>query len=106
MENSTNQLVYIMISESTGNIVYPAYLYQSYALHDYCNNSRIGKYLYISPIDSRVKFYIDNFKNCGLQGNYEDVYLLCREDGTSSPISMNEGKIRALCSFINRIITY
>ena len=106
MENSVNQLVYIMISESTGNVVYPAYLYQSYALHDYCNNNRVDKYLYISPFDSRVKFYISKFDNCGLQGNYEDVYLLCREDGTSSPISINEGKLRALCSFINRIISY
>jgi hypothetical protein len=96
---------FIMIDKEEGKRVYPSRPYQSDSLTDYIENNRQGKWLYVNAIDSTIKYHIGEFDKSGLSGNYNDVYTLFREDGTSSPISRNENKIRNLAAYINRIVS-
>lgn len=96
---------FIMIDEEEGKRVYPSSHYQSDSLTNYIENNRQGKWLYVNAIDSTIKFHIGEFDKSGLSGNYDDVYTLFREDGTSSPISRNQNKIRNLAAYINRIVS-
>ena len=100
------QPTFIMILEEKGQRVYPARPYQAKALNDYITNNRKGKYLYINYIDSTIKFHISEFDKSELQGNYDDLYNLIREDGTVSAMSRNENKLRNFAGYINRIISY
>ena len=97
---------FIMIQKETGQEVCPARPYQAKALNDYITNNRTGKHLYVNEYDPNIKFHISKFDKSGLQGNYDDFYTLIRENGTISPMSKNETKLRNFAAYINRIITY
>jgi len=97
---------FIMILEETGQRVYSARPYQDNALNDYITNNRKGKFLYVNEYDPNIKFHISEFDKSGLQDNYDDFYSLIRENGTISPMSKNETKLRNFAGYINRIITY
>jgi len=102
----SSEPTFIMIQEETGQRVYSARPYQANALNDYITNNRTGKYLYVNEYDPNIKFHISEFDKSGLQGNYDDLYSLIRENGTSSPMSKNENKLRNFAGYINRIISY
>jgi hypothetical protein len=97
---------FIMIQTETGQKVFSALDYQSRALNEYITNNRTGKHLYVNEYDPNIKFHISKFDKSGLQGNYDDFYTLIRENGTSSPMSKNETKLRNFAAYINRIISY
>jgi hypothetical protein len=102
----SSEPTFIMIQKETGQEVFSALDYQSRALNEYIKNNITGKHLYVDKYDPSIKFHISKFDKSGLQGNYDDFYSLIRENGTSSPMSKNENKLRNFAGYINRIISY
>ena len=105
-----NPLVYIMITLNDIQTVYPAYLYQNLALNNYIDNTISYKnnkqmYIYNSNDNEIYKFFIDKYYTKGLSMDYSDIYLLIRENNSSSLISRNENKLKGLASYINRLTT-
>jgi hypothetical protein len=102
-------IVYVMLfNRQLGrNEVVFARDYQREAFNDYVNNNRSGKVDYTAKNDATIKFSIDNFdyKNMGLQSNYDDFYHFIREDNIKYIMSTNEEKLRGFCGYINRITT-
>jgi len=99
---------FIMIQTETGQKVFSALDYQSRALNEYIKNNRSGKHLYVNEYeyDPTIKFHISKFDKSGLKDDYSDFYTLIRENGTISPMSKNETKLRKFAAYINRIISY
>lgn len=97
--------VFIMIQKETGQKVFSAIPYQSRALNEYIKNNRSGKHFYVDKYDPTIKFHISKFDKSGLKDDYSDLYTLIRENGTSSPMSKNETKLRNFAALINRIIS-
>jgi len=76
-------------------------------INEYIDNKIADKRVYENT-DTIIKFSVNkyDYRNTGLQGNYDDFYEYSDETNKTYIISRNGEKLSAFCGYINRLTNW